>query len=84
MIEYKLFYDSLDEPNKIVTHHIETSHKEYEGAFTSLVKYPNAEKLLLKFNENTKLRPGAAIMISNDPEGRDPETFIFENLIKKE
>lgn len=50
----------------------------------SKVGFTHAEKLLVKFNENTKLKSGAVVLISSDKLGRNPELMVFESTIKKE
>lgn len=65
-------------------HHTETNHKEYEGNMRCKIVYPQAEKILIKFNENCKLRSGAGVLISGDQDGRNPEMIVVESLIKKE
>ena len=64
--EYLLFYNKLEDQQKIVTSVLETSHKEYEGSFTAKIDYPKAAKLLVKVNDNTNLRQGAALLLSTD------------------
>ena len=52
--------------------------------FTAKIKFSQAEKILVKFNEKTKLKAGAAILFSNDKHGVTPLCVILESHIKKE
>lgn len=77
--EYLLFYKKLEQQNKILTSTYETNHKEFEGFSQMKVSFPNCEKMLVKFNENCKLRAGAGILISSDKDGENPKGIVFEN-----
>ena len=39
---------------------------------------------MVKVNDKTQLRPGAAILLSSDREGKNVEALFFESQIKKE
>ena len=52
--------------------------------FTAKIKFSQAEKILVKFNEKTKLKAGAAILFSSDRYGVNPIQVVLESNIKKE
>ena len=59
-------------------------YREFEGKFSVKLKQHNVEKLLIKINEASQLRPGATVLITSDKEGQKVEALVNESQIKKE
>lgn len=51
---------------------------------TAHFKAQHAEKMLVKINDSTQLRPGSAVLISSDKDGRNVLSLTMDTNIKKE